>query len=104
MTDSHMGLETARLRFGVWSEADAALAAALWGDPRVTRLIGGPFTPGQVAARLAREIATHASHGVQYWPLFLRDSGEHVGCCGLKPYPHEPGAMEMGFQLRAGQW
>ena len=35
---------TARLIFRTWDgDADAALAAGLWGDSRVTELIGGPF-------------------------------------------------------------
>jgi hypothetical protein len=35
---------TARLIFRTWDgEADAALAAGLWGDSLVTELIGGPF-------------------------------------------------------------
>lgn len=35
--------------------------------------------------RLEQEMATLAQHGVQYWPIFLLDSGQHVGCCGLRP-------------------
>jgi hypothetical protein len=35
---------TARLIFRTWDdETDTALAAGLWGDSRVTELIGGPF-------------------------------------------------------------
>jgi hypothetical protein len=29
----------------------------LWGNPEVTSLIGGPFTPEMVRTRLAKEIA-----------------------------------------------
>ena len=65
---------------------DLDLALGLWGDAAVTRLIGGPFPPERVRERLAREIATQAEHGVQYWPLFLLADGGHAGCCGLRPY------------------
>lgn len=96
-------LRSARLGFGRWSPEDIDLAMALWGDARVTTLIGGPFSEAQVRERLAREIENEAVHGFQYWPLFLSSDGAHVGCCGLKPYP-EPGILEMGFQLRFEHW
>lgn len=97
-------LRSERLGFRPWSEADIELALALWGDPRVTRLIGGPFSPGQVQERLSREIATARSHGVQYWPVFLLATGEHVGCCGLRPYRSEERVYEIGIHLRAAYW
>lgn len=93
---------TERLGFRHWSPDDIDLASGLWGDPDVTRFIGGPFSAEQVSARLAREIAAQAEHGIQYWPLFLLSSGEHVGCCGLRPYkPHIP---EIGFHIRKACW
>lgn len=97
-------LRSERLGFRPWSEADIELALALWGDPAVTRLIGGPFSPGQVQERLSREIATARSHGVQYWPVFLLATGEHVGCCGLRPYRSEERVYEIGIHLRAVYW
>ena len=97
-------LRSERLGFRPWSEADIELALALWGDPAVTRLIGGPFSPGQVQERLSREIATARSHGVQYWPVFLLATGEHVGCCGLRPYRSEERVYEIGIHLRAAYW
>lgn len=33
-----------RFGFGIGREEDADLAAAIWGDPEVTKLTGGPFT------------------------------------------------------------
>ncbi len=80
------------------------LAMALWGDAEVTRLIGGPFSRDQVRERLGREIATMRSHGVQYWPVFLRATGEHVGCCGLRPYRMEEKVYEVGVHLRPAFW
>jgi ribosomal-protein-alanine N-acetyltransferase len=59
-------LTTARLGFDRWSNADVALANALWGDPKVTALIGGPFTDREVSEKLQREIASMAAYKVQY--------------------------------------
>lgn len=97
-------LQTERLGFHCWTAADIDLALVLWGDPDVTALIGGPFTQEQVQQRLAREIATEQAEGMQYWPLFLLASGEHVGCCGLRPYRPEEKIFEIGFHLRKAHW
>ena len=99
-------LRTQRLHFRHWSEADAALAMSLWGDPEVTRLFGGPFSASQVHERLAREIAQQATDGVQYWPIFLLEFEAFVGCCGLRPYPQGEHVFEIGFHLvpLTGDW
>ena len=97
-------LRTERLGFRPWSESDLGLALELWGDPAVTRLIGGPFSPEQIRDRLAREMATQKTHGVQYWPIFLLVSDAHLGCCGLRPYRLEDGIYEIGIHLRAACW
>ena len=93
-------LKTTRLGFRRWSPADTELAMGLWGDPEVTRPIGGPFSREQVEGGLAQEISTMASHGIQYWPIFLLASGQHVGCCGLRPYKPEQKIFEIGFHIR----
>lgn len=97
-------LKTARLGFRSWSKDDLPLANALWGDADVTRLIGGPFSEEQVCQRLDRELASMREHKIQYWPLFLRDGGEFVGCGGLRPYKPEEGVLELGFHLRPRFW
>jgi len=52
---------SARLSFRYWAEDDAALAKQLWGDDRVTTLIGGPYatlTLDELAERAAAAGAT----------------------------------------------
>ena len=97
-------MRSERLGFGVWTQDDGALATAIWGDPDVTRLTGGPFAPWQVEARLANEISNGLDHGIQYWPLFRLDTAEHVGCCGLRPRTGDDAVFELGFQLRRASW
>lgn len=96
-------LQTSRLNFACWQEGDFPLAWRLWGDPRVARFLGGPFTEQQVEARLHREIASMRKRGLQYWPMFLIEDGSLVGCAGLQPYG-EQGALELGFHLRPEYW
>jgi RimJ/RimL family protein N-acetyltransferase len=99
-------LRTARLGFRTWSEHDLDLAIGLWGDLEVTRLIDarGKLSDDQVRERLLREIATAASYGMQYWPIFLIESQEHVGCCGLRPYDWPANILEIGFHICSAHW
>jgi ribosomal-protein-alanine N-acetyltransferase len=97
-------LHTERLGFSHWSEDDLALAMTLWGDPRVSVWIGGPFTAEEVRARLAREIEILLTCKVQYWPVFLLNDGELAGCVGLRPYGDDRQILELGFHFRPQYW
>lgn len=97
-------LQSTRLGFGLWSTTDIALAMGLWGDGEVTKRIGGPFSKNQVNQRLLKEIASQNEYGIQYWPIFLLAAGEHVGCCGLRPYKLEEKIYEIGFHLKKPFW
>jgi ribosomal-protein-alanine N-acetyltransferase len=92
---------TTRLVFRAWRHDDLALAIAVWGDPRVSALVGGPFTEAEVRDRLAFEIANEREHGLSYWSIFSQ-AGTHVGCCGLKPRGER--VYELGFYVRPEQW
>jgi [ribosomal protein S5]-alanine N-acetyltransferase len=97
-------LKSARLGFRCWTNDDLALASALWGDPDVTRLLGGPFSENDVQRKLDAEIARQAEFHVQYWPVFLLSSNEHAGCAGLRPYRPEEKILELGFHLKPAYW
>lgn len=97
-------LKTERLGFRCWAEEDLALVTTLWCDAEVTGLIGGPFSTEQAQARLGTEIAHCERHGVQYWPVFLLEYGQHVGCAGLQPYGTDEGVYEMGIHLLPAFW
>ncbi len=97
-------LTSVHLGFRCWNGGDLRLATSLWGDPEVTALIGGPFTPEMVRARLANEIVQMQQYGLQYWPVFLLDGNEHIGCAGLRPYRVEDRVYELGVHLRPTFW
>jgi [ribosomal protein S5]-alanine N-acetyltransferase len=97
-------LSSARLGFGHWTADDLPLALALWGDPEVRRFLGPPLAESEIGERLQREIGWMRAYSVQYWPIFLRASGEHVGCAGLRPYKPEEQILELGFHLRPPFW
>ena len=97
-------LQSTRLGVGIWTRADLELALGLWGDPDVARYMGGPFTAQQVVRRLGQEVESYQRHGLQYWPLFLLATGEHVGCCGVAPHRPQGPVYEFGFHLRQTHW
>ncbi len=103
MSDAPVPAPTARLKFRHWGEGDLALARALFGDPRVTAFVGGPFDEAAVTARLAAELGNQRDHGISYWPILLYGSRE-IGCCGLKPRDPERRVYELGFYLLRPYW
>ena len=105
-SDGTFFLQTRRLVFRTWTFNDLGFALDLWGDPQVTRFFDARerLTSKEVRERLAQEIAGQDDHGVQYWPIFLRSSHEHVGCCGLRPYRPPSNIYEIGFHIRSRHW
>ena len=95
---------SARLTFRSWAETDAALAEALWCDPEVTHFFGGAMSREQVRARLDLERERENSLGMQYWPMFLRETGEFAGCAGLRPWSMDPATIEVGVNLMRSAW
>jgi RimJ/RimL family protein N-acetyltransferase len=106
MTLATYFLKTERIGFRCWTADDLPLALDLWADPQVTDLIADLGRPSSFQARdrLAQEIANQLSLGIQYWPIFLLDSGAHLGCCGLRPYRPEERIYELGAHLRPTYW
>jgi ribosomal-protein-alanine N-acetyltransferase len=97
-------LTTDRLGFSQWNESDSSLAMMLWGDPKVSLFIGGPFTEDEVRARLRREIELMAAHQIQYWPVFSLLEKKFAGCAGLRPHGDTESVLEMGVHLLPGCW
>jgi len=97
-------ITTNRLGFSKWTENLLPEARLLWGDSEVTKLIGGKMTDKEIQKRLQREIDNEKQFRVQYWPLFLINSGEFVGCCGLRPYHPKGNTYEIGFHIASSHW
>lgn len=97
-------LKTRRIAFRCWTHDDLSLAEGLWGDPQVTRYLGGPFSRDQIREKLEKEIATMEVSGIQYWPFFLLSDLQHVGCAGLRPRFPEQRIYEVGYHLRPMFW
>ena len=99
-------LTTSRLGLRTWRDDDIDLAVLLWGNPEVSRFIhaDGPPSRESIAKRLANEMETQRAHGIQYWPMFLLEGGDFVGCCGLRPYRLEDQVHELGVHVLPAFW
>ncbi|GGG66389.1 GNAT family N-acetyltransferase [Edaphobacter dinghuensis] len=95
---------SARLIFRSWTDEDTALAEALWCDPDVTRFFGGAMSREQARDRLHVERERDISLDIQYWPIFLRETGEFAGCAGLRPWSMDPETIEVGVNLMRSAW
>lgn len=97
-------IETERLRLRGHRVEDFGMCAAMWGDPVVTRYIGGrPFTQEEVWARLLRYVGHWTLLGFGFWLIEEKASGRFVGEAGLAEFQREiePAiqAPEMGWVL-----
>jgi RimJ/RimL family protein N-acetyltransferase len=98
-------LDTPRLSLRAHGLADYEDCAAMWGDPAVTRHIGGrPFARDEVWARLLRYAGHWTLLGFGYWAVRERATGRFVGEVGLADFrrdmePSFDGTPEAGWVL-----
>lgn len=99
-------LKTQKLGLSIWNEADFDKALELWGNPNVTKFITatGNMSRDEVSQRLNKEITTYKTYKVQYWPVYLLETNEFVGCCGLRPYNLDDNIYEIGIHLKEEFW
>ncbi len=83
---------------------DLPLAVALWSDDGVMRHMGGPQSQEATRDRLQVEMERQNRYGVQYWPVFLRETGAFVGCSGLRPFHDEARVFELGVHIGPRFW
>lgn len=99
-------LITKRLGFSLWSEEDISDASELWGNSEVTKFIAsdGKMSDEQICQRLKKEIENHKNYNIQYWPIYIKEINQNVGCCGLRSYDLENKIFEMGIHLKERYW
>jgi RimJ/RimL family protein N-acetyltransferase len=96
--------ESERIIFRCWDINDIEYAKKLWGDTEVTRYIGGPFDLKRIENRLKLEVENQQKYGIQYWPIFSKNTNDFIGCCGLRPYKNGIETREIGFHLCKKYW
>ena len=99
-------LSSRRLGFRIWKHSDFQLAKKLWGNYEVSKFIDsrGKLSDAQILEKLEKEIETEKNFGIQYWPIFLLNNNELVGCCGLRPYNVNKKINEIGVHILPDHW
>lgn len=98
-------VETERLRLRGHRLDDLDDCVSMWGDPIVTRHIGGkPFSPENVWSKILRYTGHWAHLGFGYWLVEERATGRFVGEVGFADFkraidPPFAGAPEIGWAL-----
>ena len=83
-------LETDRLTLRGHRVADFAELVAMWGDPDVTRYIGGtPSTREETWARLLRYAGHWELMGFGFWAVLERATNRYVGDVGIGEFKRE---------------
>ncbi|MCD6013703.1 MAG: N-acetyltransferase [Flavipsychrobacter sp.] len=97
-------LTTERIGFREWNLGDIEHAMTIWQDEEVTKYTGGPLSVTKIHNRLITENRLLRLYNVQYWPIFLKSTGEFIGCCGLRPYSTGEKIFEIGFYIKRSLW
>lgn len=98
-------IDTERLTLRGQRMVDFDDSAALWGDPDITRFIGGkPQSREEAWTRFLRSIGHWSLMGFGFWVVRERDSGRFVGEVGFAEFrreidPSTEGTPEMGWIL-----
>ena len=80
-------LETERLLLRGAEPSDIDASAQMWGDPEVTRFIGGrPRTRQETWFALLRGVGLWEMKGYGYWVVTDRSGGAYLGECGFADF------------------
>lgn len=83
-------LETERLKLRGHGMDDFVPCAAMWGDPIVTRHIGGrPLSEEESWSRLLRYVGHWAVLGFGYWVVEEKATGNFIGEIGFADYKRD---------------
>ena len=76
-------IESERLRYRLWREADFDRYAEMFAHPELGRFIGGPEDRWRAWRRIASELGHWQLRGYGFWALEEKERGVLVGCAGL---------------------
>lgn len=99
-------IETERLLLRVPQAQDRAPLHTMWADPLVMADLGPVKTAADSDAALARHDA-YRSDGLGFLAVVLREGGETIGFCGLKPGNERApiaGELEAGWLIARDHW
>lgn len=101
----HPILETERLQLREMEHSNMEALSTILQDEEVMYAYNGPFDDDEVEAWMARQLRRYEEFGFGLWGLFLKESGEMIGQCGITM--QEYGTIqvpEIGYLLARAYW
>lgn len=104
MPEGKLESETGRLELRRFSPDDALGLYLLNADPEVVRYTGDAAFANEDAARSFIESYRHYSqYGYGRWSIYLKETGDYAGFCGLKYSPAQD-EVDLGFRILRTHW
>ena len=101
---SNLVTQTERLELRKFSRNDATGFFRLNSDPEVVRYTGdAAFRDVTEAQNFLEGYDHYALHGYGRWSVYLKETGEYIGFCGLK-YSQEKDEVDLGFRFMRHYW
>ena len=99
-------IETERLILRLLRPDDLDDLCVLFGDPEVMQYIGAGrvWSRDELAERIEAGRSLHLEHGMSFWGVELRSTGELIGQCGLVPIERKGPEIEVGYRLGKRFW
>lgn len=108
MSVSAAFLETERMYFRQFRDADAQLLFELDSDPEVMRFIskGQPTPLARIQSEIVPKFLDYYRRNPPqgFWAAHLRESGSFIGWFHLRPDIKSAGQMELGYRLQRAVW
>jgi len=102
-------IETERLILRPCRESDKSAFANILNTPAMMAHLGGVQSRDVIDALVDKRIADQARHGMSYWAVETKETGELVGTCGVRVADDYSGASiegmyEIGWRIAEPYW
>jgi RimJ/RimL family protein N-acetyltransferase len=103
-------IETQRLLLRPWCEEDRTAFGRIFNTPSMTRYLGGVMSQTECDTFFDRRTNDQRRHGMSYWAVVLRSTGDLIGTCGIRIADDYPatlpvsGMAEAGWRIGEGWW
>ena len=100
-----MILETDRLKLREMTLSDRKALSSILQDERVMYAYNGAFNEEETMAWMQKQLQRYKEYGFGLWGVFLKDTGEMIGQCGITMQEYRATQVpEIGYLLAHKYW
>lgn len=101
----HMILETDRLKLREMTLSDRKALSSILQDENVMYAYNGVFSDEETMAWMQKQLQRYKEYGFGLWGVFLKDTGEMIGQCGITIQEYRATQVpEIGYLLAHKYW